>query len=296
VPVPFGLGQWSWAASQALDRARRGLMDPGEAAYHVAMNAFKQVLPDSYPAYFPSEDPIAWVFQTFTPQPLRPLTDLAVNKNYWGQQINYGGGTPGQRAYERGRKNTPLYWHHMAKWLDEAGLANTTPESLRYLFNYYLAGPLAGLMTAVESNKINQPMYASTRDELGWFATFLGASRVWSAPQNVAQAVYYRRKNEIERQLTELGVNPSASGTTQHDDKLAYAAMVMREAGMDEELVQEYEAILDAETDLAKLDRDLNKTFRELKFSDMDEEELRYDFEEWSRARQEILEKAVGRF
>jgi hypothetical protein len=154
--LPFGGTQMFWGAGQIIDRVGRGLLKPDEGAYHLVMNTFKQVLPDSYPAYPPSEDPLAWVFQTFTPQPFRPLVDLKVDKNYWGRSIN---GVKDSTAplYDQGRKTTPSNWHATAKWLHDTLGFETTPETLRYVFNYYLAGPLQGMMTALEADGLYQP-------------------------------------------------------------------------------------------------------------------------------------------
>jgi hypothetical protein len=294
IPLPFGGPQWFWLIGLAVDRVRRDQMDPGEGAFRTMMGFAKQVVPDAYPDYSPAEHPLSWALQTFAPQPVRPFVDIAVNKNYWGGQINYGNNTPGMLEYEKGRKSTPTKWHFMAKWLhDVTGTNLATPEDLRHVFNGYLAGPLQGMTSYIESDKLNQPMHASTRDRLGPFLTAIGASMGWSAGQNVAQSYYFQEKREIERELTRLGVSTTHPDNTSHEQKLARVRRGMREAGMEQEVISKYLAILGIDKDLDKLDRDLRKNFNKLKFSEMDEEFMKKDFERWNRDRQYILERAA---
>ena len=295
VPIAFGAGQLAWTASQIIDRVDRGLMDPLEGAGRLTMSFHKQVLPDAYPDYSPKEDPLAWILQTFTPQPVRPFVDVAVNRNYWGGQIKYGNRTPGLRDFEKGRKSTPTRWHYMAKEIYDGtgGFLDITPESLRHVFNYYMAGPLQGMTAAIEADRLNKST-ETTRDKLGPFLTAMGGSMGWSAPQNVNLTYYYQAKREIEAELTKRGA-ASSSPDNKAGDKAPFVRREMRKAGFAEEEINRYLDLLAYQKELDKLDRDFNQRYKSLKFSELDEDRLRRDFERWNRDRQIILDRAARR-
>jgi hypothetical protein len=295
LPVPYGLGQVAWTASQAIDRVSRGLMDPGEAGGHVLLSFFKQVMPDAYPAYKFTDDPIPWIMQTFLPQPVRPFVDTAVNKDYWGTPINHGNPAVGVRDFESGRKTTAGVWHKMARVMHDLTPFDVSPESLRYVFNYHLSGPFQGIMVALESNRLNDQIYKPTRDVLGSVLTALGGISVWSAPTNVAQSYYYGQKREIEDLLTERGVRVSSPNNKDSAQKTKFIRKSMTEAGLEPALIDSYLAIVDADRELGKLDRNLSNKYRDQKFASIDESGLKDDFDQWNQDKQKILVEASRR-
>jgi hypothetical protein len=292
IPVAFGLQAFTWSSAQIFDRYGRGQLTAGEAFYHGLINFSRQVLPDSFPAYTVTEDPTAWLFQTFTPQAIRPFMDVAVNKNHWGGELNYGNRTPGLRDFEKGRLNTPPGWHEGARWLHDNAGFNTTPESLRHVVEYYAYGPMQGILSAVTGSRWYEPEYQSTRDTLGPWVSAFGTSMLYGAPQNVPQTVFFREKGRIEDELTARGVR-TTDPDNKPGEKNAFVRRQMTEGGFDAADIEKYIRILDAEKNINKINSNLKEQFNGLKGADYDATTISQWFKDAERKKQGFYESVL---
>jgi hypothetical protein len=278
-PLPFGMPHYAWGVANVVDRFSRGLITGPEAAYYLTTHSLRQIMPDTVPAYLPSEDLMPWVFQTMTPTYLRPMADLAVNRNHWGGQINYGNRAVGVREFEKGRMATPAKWHSMARDLhDFTGLNVMTPESLRYLANGYLFGPLQAIAASAESSKLYEPRFASTREALGPFLTAIGASLYWGPEMDRRQVYYYRVKETMEKELTARGVRITDADNATHDDKIAFIKKNMKEGGFTKNQIEAELMIVEGDRALRKINEALREKYAHTRFGDIEERSLEKDF------------------
>jgi hypothetical protein len=293
VPVPFGAAALMWTQANILDRYVRGRMDAGEAVLYTLLNSHKQIFPDAYPAYSPSDDVPAWMLQTISPTPVRPLVDFAVNKNFWGQPINYGSRAQGRRDFEQGRSNTPEFYHDAAKWAHDRFGADMTPETVRHFMESYAYGPLQGLIAYLESSPLYEKRYESTRAALGPMLSALGAVTVWGAQPNTAQSAYYNARERYEREFRNFGIRLTDPDDTKPEAREATVRKTLTEWGYSREQIEEVLTLREAEKELRKLDTGARESFVGIRTGQLDAEKTRALLTKAHDAKQKIYDRVA---
>jgi hypothetical protein len=267
LPLPFGpvAAAWSWANSASLYMT--GQLTPMETAYNMFVGFARQVVPDTMPAYAPTEAPLAWTLQTTVPQVLRPFIDAAMNKNHFGGKINMGNSSPGVQEWEKGRMTTPPVWHRIAKLAADLGFDTLTPEDVRYFANYYFIGPTAAVITTLEGGALVPPTHARTRDVLGIGLTALGADMLYGAPPNSARTEYYDLSARLDKMLTEKRVRLT-DPNNKPGDKIPFIRRQMTAAGFDRATVEFAVARERAQSEIDKREKTLRARHRDKMLSD----------------------------
>ncbi|MDR1872008.1 MAG: hypothetical protein LBS60_08875 [Deltaproteobacteria bacterium] len=293
VPIPFGVPHFMWTMAQVFDRFGRGQMSAPDAIYNSIMGFHKQILPDTFPAWQPTDDIAAWIFQTFAPQAIRPFMDVAVNKNYWGGTLNYGNRAPGIRDFEKGRTGTPEVWHNIAAWLHDNAHLDVTPETVRHILQYYAYGPFQGLVAAMEASSLYDPEFTSTRQDIGPLGTALGASILYGARPNVPQTLYFREKRRIEEILTDRGIR-TTSPDTKPGEKADLVSKNMRKGGMPDSDIRLYLKIIEVDKELKKVNETLRDQVKKFRGRDMSDDFLKNAFKNAERGKQNLYESILG--
>lgn len=289
VPIGFGGPMLAWITANAAQRLNDGLITPAEAAYQMTFATLRTMTPGSMPSYPPGENPSAWLLQFITPHIIRPIADLAVNKNNWGSAISSTQFKQiGQRYYEMGRATTPEVYHDMARTVyDTIGL-DFAPEALRYALGFYLPGMLQAPLMALEQDDMNSEMHKNTRSSLGPILSGLGAGTMYSTRMNAAQSAYYQRKQAIEAELNDKGVRVSKAAKAGQENR-----MLMEEAGFDYAVIDEYIKLLDLERQLQKLDSSFKKNNYGI-WWEQDPDEAKEAFAEWAESRNALLNSVMS--
>lgn len=284
VPIGFGGPMLAWITANVIQRLNDGLIDPTEAAYQMTFATLRTMTPGSMPSYAFGDNPSAWLLQFITPHIIRPLSDMAVNRNNWGTPITSTQFKQiGQRDYEMGRSSTPAIYHEWAKTIYDILGLDFAPESIRYSLGFYLPGMLQSGLIALEQNDINSDMHKNTRASLGPIMSGLGAGSLFSAPMNAAQSAYYTRKEQIERQLNDKGVRISKAEKNLENNRL-----LMRRAGFDGETINDYMKLLQLEKELQTLDRQFKKDNYGIWWQQGPDQAKR-KFSSWAEARNKVM-------
>jgi hypothetical protein len=278
-PVPFGAPGASWGVGDALLRYSNGNIDATELAYNLFISFQRQMMPDSSPAYKPGGGKtLAWVAQTTSPQILRGFVDVLINKDHWGSEISRGSNKEGLREFEKGNTTTPIAWHRAAKalypWFD------TTPESLRYLFNHYMFGGLHAAIVVMDSDKLIAKSYPSTDETLGIPASLIGLNSLYATASNTNQAAYFSASNRLDDELRSRGVKLT-NRENETGDKPGWIRKTMREGGFSPAEIRFALLREDVEKDIEKAREEFNNKHKDKLLSDeaFDYENIRRESE-----------------
>jgi hypothetical protein len=292
LPLPFGGPGAMYGVGHVLFDLMNGRMEVGEAAYQAFISFTRQVAPEAFPAYSPSKSTGAWTLQSFFPQILRPFADTAVNKTHWGTPITYGSNTTGLREFEKGRKTTPIRWHRLAR--EMAPIKDMTPEEWQYFAKYYLVGPAAAVMAAMDVDTLLENPFPKTQPVLGPLLTGIGIASVWRAEPNTNKTYYLTAKNDFKQELLRRGVRDSGTDT-KPGERAALVRRNMRNGGFTSAEIAAYQNILDTDKALKKLNDDVYKKYKHLRFGDegWDYPVVKAAFTKHAKETQALIDEAV---
>lgn len=295
IPVGFGVAQMSHVSGFAIDRMQRGVLTPGEGFAHLTSTLFKNVAPSSMPEWSFEDNPSAWLFHAFTPAPLVPAFEFAMNKNYFGGTIYQEGVSIGIRDHEAGFLRTPEGWKRMAKTAYDisGGFIDVRPETFRHWMTQGLPGVLSQVSGFVTADDVStNPNYKSTRDTLGPYLSMMGASSVYTRGPQAGAAAYFRAKEKLEAEFNRNGVRVT-SPDTKPGEKNSLIRRNVLQAGLDPRLAEAYIQLLDAEKARTKLNTEFRKSSEKIRLMSNSVEALRAPYERYYEQSDAIYNKAV---
>lgn len=200
VPVGFGLPQVGWGIAFNLVKYLNGSQSGADTIGEIMKIGVKQASPVA-PSEAPIGDqPAVWLAQSLTPQMLKPITNIALDRNVFGSPLTSSKYVKlGEPHSEHGRPTTAPEWKDAAIWLAQKTGVDLYPEQLKELANGYVAGPLREALTATIENPNsdrlgrNYPVQALNR----WYGEF--------QDDFMRERVYRRIENDAEqvaRQVT----------------------------------------------------------------------------------------------
>jgi hypothetical protein len=138
--IPWGFGQGAFASAGAqIAAANAGQISTA----HAMKNIFLQIAFDSYvplpvSKMDPVKDPVAFVFDSITPNLARPLLEFTLNKNGLGNDINPNQQSKFGSAY-RGSEFVPELYKDAARWFADVTDAHDISSNTLYFFanNYF---------------------------------------------------------------------------------------------------------------------------------------------------------------
>lgn len=272
IPVGFGMPQVSWTTAVALSRMADNIMTPAEATSAFALVTLKNVQPIDIPIDMAHDNPMAAFLQLITPSVLLPEAQLGMNRNAFGGRI-HADSTFGKSAVDSGQARTSPLWTDVAKNIKSAtgGLVDMYPESVRYLAQGHMMGPLSGLYTYWDKDsQITRPNTISAKQEAGPLLTAVGATYFMGNDSSLVSQRYYTYKDRAEAILKKYNVpatddsnrgRPGAAGETAMGKLLAVGAT------MDEATL--VRLVIDADKQLTKQKQVLSKTIKPYKNHDL---------------------------
>jgi hypothetical protein len=293
VPVGFGLASLAHGWAELFGQYNAGRLDPGSALQHALFHTWRQTLPDTFPAYKILDDPVPFLLQTLMPQFVRPALDVGFNKNHWGDQLIYGNNEPGLRNFEKGRVNTGDRWHDMARLVYEysGGLIDIHPETLRHVVSGYAWGPLQGIVAALDSSRVYEREFASTRSALGPVLTALGAASLYGAPQNLTASRWYFSQRAINRSLARRGIRLTDPANRTSADKAAFIRKGAEAAGAPEDWIRAVLKYVDTGRELDKINEATRRIWESRKAGELSVEEYRRLRREHEKAQNLLFER-----
>jgi hypothetical protein len=143
MPWGFGLGSFMAAGSQMM-AAFMGKQSFGSALTNVSTQiALDSFVPIPVSRMSAIENPGMWFIDSITPNTLRPIVELVVNKNGLGQDIRNVASTRRMGDAFLGGDNIPESYKDIAKYFNVAtgGFIDASPNVMYFLFNSYMDGP-----------------------------------------------------------------------------------------------------------------------------------------------------------
>ena len=198
-PLGFGPLVFAFQTAMGIDRVSRGVDTGAHVAMNLADSFYRNISPLGGPDFEVRsvEDFGKKLMMTCTPLLAQPIMQLAVDRNYFGTSIQRDRHIrEGERRADINSRSTPKIWKDLAKGMADSIGVDMSPESVRHLVTGYMAGPLSGIVAAMESDALSRdPMYASTRAILGPVYTAIGAGSMFSSVGNRSTSRYW---NELE--------------------------------------------------------------------------------------------------
>lgn len=284
---PNGFGLTNLAALMAFgqDRLERGRITAGDLGFTLFVAFSKSIVPNSMPAFNFSQDPIAFIAQTFCPVFLMPFAQVATNRSYSGAQITYESFDRYTRKSDQYNLATHRAWVRGAKWLHDVskGILDFAPEQVRAVANGYLMGSLQAIIAWIESDPLyKNKYYASTREVLGPLWTALGASVFYSTGPNMSAACYGTVRDYMIGRIKAAGIGHRIKGEEWEKRQ------VLLSAGFELPFVNDFMTMLKADKELADINKNTRAKLDKLWGPDLNETGVREAYQEWADARNAV--------
>lgn len=277
MPIGFGIAQLASSMAIAMDRIERGVSSAEDVMPEFLTAIVKQMSPADAPGYNFSMSPATWLTQVLSPALLRPVVDVAANRNRKGRPITYYSANEGSynSAADSGWATTaPLYKSLAREILNTTGI-DFAPEQLKALLRGYATGFLRFIPSYIdaEMNPANNPekgMY----NKLGPVAFGLGGTMYRGEITDVGRSLYDRYKAELMARVRQEGVVLKSGNrkiTAKPDVYRAWRVMQLRDAGWEEQDILKVITILDTDNAIKKAQQGAKEQIARLINNDDDE-------------------------
>lgn len=296
MPIGFGIAQLASSMAIAMDRMERGIASAEDVMPEFMAAIAKQMSPADAPSYNFSMSPATWLMQVLSPALLRPIEDVAVNRNYKGRPITYYSASEGAytSAADSGWATTAPVYKNLAKEILQTTGIDFAPEQLKALLRGYATGFLRFIPSYIdaEKNPANNPekgMY----NKLGPVAFGLGGTMYRGEITDVGRSLYDRYKAEIMSRVRQEGVVLKTGNkkiTAKPEKYRAWRVSQLRNAGWDDPDIIKVLTILDTDSGIKKAQQGTKEKIARL--IDLDDDE---GLKELFRVRYENQNNAYNR-
>ena len=145
LPIGFGAPMLAWGVAQHLTRLMAGESTPGEAAVELLKQLGKQVSPLQPSEIKISQYPVAYFAHMVAPTMIKPLVEVATDRNVFGQKITPAYPLRDQLRSEQAKVSTPPEYRELAVWMQRNMGFDLYPETLRTIVRGYAVGPFREL-------------------------------------------------------------------------------------------------------------------------------------------------------
>lgn len=292
----FGPMQVMATAAASWDRVKRGLMAPGDMAVETVAALMRNISPTGTPQFSFKANTADWIAQALSPDLLSPIVESATNRTNFGKTITWSDSADVEAAYLHGSLRTPAAYHKLAKLLHGTIGWNVAPEQVEHMFTGYANGPLRLLTNILSAESIHQAGYDKTNQEiLGPTLSAIGAGMAHGTAANGTSSHFYRELERLQAEVQSLGVRlRSDVYGGDHDKRVEYQRRALEEAGMDEQSIERYFILTDAQEALKQESKKLRKREEMENWWDSDDTEvIKSAFREDAERRHEIQAKAL---
>ena len=296
MPIGFGIAQLASSMAIAMDRMERGIASAEDVMPEFMAAIAKQMSPADTPSYNFSMSPATWLMQVLSPALLRPIEDVAVNRNYKGRPITYYSASEGAytSAADSGWATTAPVYKNLAKEILQTTGIDFAPEQLKALLRGYATGFLRFIPSYIdaEKNPASNPekgMY----NKLGPVAFGLGGTMYRGEITDVGRSLYDRYKAEIMSRVRQEGVVLKTGNRkiiAKPEKYRAWRVSQLRNAGWDDPDIIKVLTILDTDSEIKKAQQGTKEKIARL--IDLDDDE---GLKELFRVRYENQNNAYNR-
>lgn len=303
LPVPFGMSRIALAFAAGQDRVERGVMAPEDFAFAVMSTLGKQVAAGDFPEWSMKENPADWLMQAFAPSLVRPIVDVAVNRNFAGGPI-VRGSNQGEDSMEakssKGYAATEQWYKDFAKAMFDQTGYDLAPEQVKALMRGYLGGPLRFITGMIESDNpaVNEERQSSTQD-LGSFFTALGMTMYYGKLRDADKSLVYGAMDKLRRDVRREGVewnNPELAKARNPDAYRAWRVQQLRDKGWSESKLADLDLMLQLDSELRKSRQNWREPLMQAFNEDDDGEALRDAFNRKFDEEHSIFRRGVEGF
>ena len=207
IPLGFGIARLANTLAVSTRRFTNGTDDAGRFASnllnHGIISGFSPLQPSDVDI---SKDPAAWLVNTFSPQVVKPVVQLAMNKNYRGAPIYDDGSmrSPGELDYNSGYESTPDVYKNIVKKLYDVsgGSVDIAPETLQFLVSNTTGGAGQDVMGAIEVLLDQTGM--GNKSTASWYKAAPVLGGFTQSVPSVDRERYQQNKEQTEHRYNQL--------------------------------------------------------------------------------------------
>lgn len=146
IPVGFGMPQMAWGTAIHLTRLMSGEETPAEASAELIKQVGKTISP-MQPSEIPiAQYPVVYAMQSLSPTLLKPLVNLGMDRNTFGNRITPMYPSSKNLKSEQPKYSTPPPYNEVAVWMQRNMGFDVYPEQIRTIINGYMVGPFNELL------------------------------------------------------------------------------------------------------------------------------------------------------
>lgn len=267
--IPFGFGPLQFAGQLALaiHQYASGQKSLGSLSSELVSAFLGNISPITGPQFDSGsvEDLIKKFKIIMTPAPLQFITEIAVNKDYFGNTINYDKYRKDtERASDVDIRFTEQCWKDLAKWIYKTTGLDMTPETVKHIVQGLAIGPLRAVLDRITSDPLlNDDEFKNTRDILGPELSMLGASSMFATITLNVQTEYKDYRQFYEGVIRDAGIAELLKGKGGYDNTAysnRYSEMV--KLGFDPMVAHDYTEIEQLEQDLSSMSTKLREKLK----------------------------------
>ena len=207
IPLGFGIARLANTLAVSTRRFTNGTDDGGRFTSnllnHGIISGFSPLQPSDVDI---SKDPAAWLVNTFSPQVVKPVVQLAMNKNYRGAPIYDDGSmrSPGELDYNSGYESTPDVYKNIVKKLYDVsgGNVDIAPETLQFLVSNTTGGAGQDVMGAIELLLDQTGM--GNKSTASWYKAAPVLGGFTQSVPSVDRERYQQNKEQTEHRYNQL--------------------------------------------------------------------------------------------
>ena len=207
IPLGFGIARLANTLAVSTRRFTNGTDDGGRFASnllnHGIISGFSPLQPSDVDI---SKDPAAWLVNTFSPQVVKPVVQLAMNKNYRGAPIYDDGSmrSPGELDYNSGYESTPDVYKNIVKKLYDVsgGSVDIAPETFQFLVSNTTGGAGQDVMGTIEVLLDQTGM--GNKSTASWYKAAPVLGGFTQSVPSVDRERYQQNKEQTEHRYNQL--------------------------------------------------------------------------------------------
>jgi hypothetical protein len=168
LPLGFGMAQYAWNLAVNIVKAGAGEISWGDALAEVVIKqnvkTFSPIQPNEIPFH---KYPMEHMLLALTPTLAKPLTQVAMNRGAFGNEIRPGYMTNAKEYFsEQGRDTTAQEYHELAREVRQISGIDMTPEQVRTVIQGWQPGVLRFAMDYLVENPNKERQGKPTRTPL----------------------------------------------------------------------------------------------------------------------------------
>ena len=294
--VGYGWPQEIMALVVGRDRVANGKMSMSDFAQEMTYITMQNLFPGNWPDFDFKDNPFAYVLHSLTPSFAAPLVALGTNTTHFGAPIDrstsYNASVP--KAIQ-GRSSTPMAFHDAARWLNKAWGIDLAPEQLKAAADEMLIGPLEMCRILWDESVRKGSRDIPMSERLSPVARMLGGQLLFGSSNNIGRKLFYDAYDDITRQIRRKNIRLTSNVYGRDTAKrIAYQTEKLRDAGFDEDFIQDYFTLEAALKQLSSGSTDLNRKMRQMYEESTSAEEFREMFNERAEEEAGIYDEAVN--